>query len=233
MQCLRRALSEGWDIIVDLWGLALLREQWFTSVCFHNAAISLETDLTLSFPTSKHLVLSTRSQIAETFPNLSSSLQLCFQEGHYHIFAPPGFNSPIRGDSNTSVGAGQSMALSLETNSPSDLNKDPVFIHHFSSQWNGSGIILPSFICYSALPFVGLLLLMLWEKQTLHTEVSQKYLFSSYGSRQPLHPQSSQVTTPRWSTLLPGLFFQGELCVQNTPGRQEEEWEQCYSRTWQ
>lgn len=159
MQCLRRALSEGWDIIVDLWGLALLREQWFTSVCFHNAAISLETDLTLSFPTSKHLVLSTRSQIAETFPHLSSSLQLCFQEGHYHIFAPPGFNSPIRGDSNTSVGAGQSMASALETNSPSDLNTSPVLCVTYLHNVTGQELFFPAL---SAIQLCLLLVFFFW-----------------------------------------------------------------------
>lgn len=110
-------------------------------------------------PGAKH-----SARIAETFPQISSSLQLCFQEGHYCVFVPLGFNSLIRADSNLlsyfrrcwpehGLIPGNQFSLRLKYG--------PSFVHHLSSQWNRSGTILPSFICYSALPFVGLLLWVL------------------------------------------------------------------------
>lgn len=143
-------------------------------LCFHNAAISLETDIALILPVSKRRVLSTRSQIAETLPHLSSSLKLCFKEGHYHVFTPKRFNNPIRSHSSTSVGAGQSMPFSLESNSPSDLNTDSILYLTYLRSATGQEFSLPALSCIAALSFLGPFLLMLQTSPGLRQTLSEK-----------------------------------------------------------
>lgn len=64
------------------------------------------------------------------------------------------------------------MPLSLESNSPSDLNTDPIL--YLTYLHNGTGqefFFSPALSCIATLPFVGPPLLMLQNKQTLHAEV--------------------------------------------------------------
>lgn len=168
-------------------------------------------------------MLSARSQIAKTLPHLSSSLTLCFKEGHYHVLAPQRFNSPIKRHSSTSVGAGQSMPLSLESNSPSDLNRDPILYLTYLHNGTGQEFFFPALPRTATLSFVGPLLLMLQNKQTLHAEVSRSPIVFIFLLRKQASPSLRQTCAlspakrPRRDEpcFSPGCFFARAACLGN------------------